>query len=830
MATRNRILTKLAKDIDASGNIKATGISADVSLGLDVYDSFSLLPMVGNTEGDQAFVISTGRLYVHSGSGWYNTALINRTPTVASIEDSDGNTTPFILATDGTATRITITAADSDGDPLTYNAIADSDFTGLATLSQESNVFTVTPLSQDSATTTSGTIAFTITDGINTATPAAQTFTLTFLSPLWKDVSLSIGTSSTNGLDNSTFIDRSTNAHTVTPTGSPVQTAFHPYLENWSVDFDGTGDYLSITDNGSFDFGTGDFTIETWIYATSSLTSSNLTIIDARPASGSTTGNYYFFISTTGKLRLVHALGASDTVYESTSALSPNQWYHVAASRSGSDLRLFIDGIVENTTSVSGKSFDATLFNIGYKSYTTSSLTYWPGYFSNMRLVKGAALYTSNFTPPTEKLTAVIGTSLLTCQSNRFIDNSSNAHAITVNGDPKISAFNLFGQESEYAVGENKGSVLINLNRLSTPVVVPATDDFTIECWIYPTNVTAGLNGTQGIFGQYVNGSSGAFLFYMINGVLRGFSASDTILSNITFKNNTWYHIALVRSSTTDTVYIDGIAVDSGYLGSILQTNALIGFFVVESRDYYFRGNIADLKVSNTALYTSAFTPPTAPVGNTNASLYLPFDNAGIFDKTGNHTLILAGDASTSTAQTKFADTAMYFDGTGDFIEIPYSELNPNSELFQTDTYTLETWVLQTTAQTGSGGAIFDTRFNTVNGAQLRVNTNGTLIYYYTQGASITTTATLSNNFWHHIAVVNNAGTCTLYLDGLSAGTVSMGTARGSTAPLRIGGDNNTVNYAGYIENFQILKGVAKYTSNFTVPDRTQGRTYQVED
>ena len=74
------------------------------------------------------------------------------------------------------------------------------------------------------------------------------------------------------------------------------------------------------------------------------------------------------------------------------------------------------------------------------------------GFLSDVRLVKGTAIYTTNFTPPTEKLTAVTGTSLLTCQSNRFIDNSTNAYTITVNGNPKVSAFNPFGQESEYAV------------------------------------------------------------------------------------------------------------------------------------------------------------------------------------------------------------------------------------------------------------------------------------------------------------------------------------------------------------------------------------------
>lgn len=185
MARKNRLFAKLATDIDDTGNITTAALAPEVTADIEgagtaVYDSASLLPIAGNTAGDTAFVKSTSRLYIHSGVGWYNVAVINNTPTVQSITDSDGGTTPFALATDGTPTTITITAQDSDGDPLTYNYSADINFSGLATLSQADNVFTITPFSVDSATTSTGTITFTVTDGINTATPGTQTFTLAF--------------------------------------------------------------------------------------------------------------------------------------------------------------------------------------------------------------------------------------------------------------------------------------------------------------------------------------------------------------------------------------------------------------------------------------------------------------------------------------------------------------------------------------------------------------------------------------------------------------------------------------------------------------------------
>ena len=166
-------------------NFKSTIVAASnevagVSAGVTIYATRDNLPSSGNEAGDQAYVTGNNRLYIWNGSGWYNVALLNVAPAISSVLDSDGGTTPFALSTEGATTRITITAADSDGDPITYEYSADSNFSGLATISQDSSVFTITPFSEDSATTESGTITFTATDGVNIASSGVQTFTLQF--------------------------------------------------------------------------------------------------------------------------------------------------------------------------------------------------------------------------------------------------------------------------------------------------------------------------------------------------------------------------------------------------------------------------------------------------------------------------------------------------------------------------------------------------------------------------------------------------------------------------------------------------------------------------
>lgn len=174
-------------------NYKATIIAASeeasgVSGGggtTTFYDSIDLLPYIGNTNGDQAYVSSNNRLYLWDSIGWYNIALINRAPGILSVQDSDGNTTPFALSTEGATTNITILATDSDGDPITYSATGDSNLARIGSISQNGNEFTITPFSEDSATAESATIIFKATDGVNISSSSVNTFTLTFQTPEW---------------------------------------------------------------------------------------------------------------------------------------------------------------------------------------------------------------------------------------------------------------------------------------------------------------------------------------------------------------------------------------------------------------------------------------------------------------------------------------------------------------------------------------------------------------------------------------------------------------------------------------------------------------------
>ena len=203
----------------------------------------------------------------------------------------------------------------------------------------------------------------------------------------------------------------------------------------YSTLFDGSGDSASVADNTALQLGTGDFTIEFWIRFNA--LSGYQTVFDKGyvGAGGMTlqttlnTGNFAVYLD-----------GA--TLFNTTGTVVTNTWYHFALVRSGTTVTAYRNGTsVGSGTSSSNFNNTSTLYFGGSPG---GGGYYLNGYLSNLRIVKGTAVYTSTFTPPTTPLTAIANTSLLTAQSSTFIDNSANAFTVTANGDALISLLNPF--------------------------------------------------------------------------------------------------------------------------------------------------------------------------------------------------------------------------------------------------------------------------------------------------------------------------------------------------------------------------------------------------
>ena len=205
--------------------------------------------------------------------------------------------------------------------------------------------------------------------------------------PDFANVSLLLHGDGANGSTN--IVDSSPSPKTVTPYGDAQinTTVADPFGRTGIgvIAFDGTGDYTSAT-SGDFAFGTGDFTIESWVY----LQATNDRTIWGYASSNS--GGIALFNDSIGQRRVY--VGNSLWVVAAGS-FPVLTWFHVAVAREGSTLRLFQDGTLigseSNTT-----NFTATQFQVGASLYRSL----W-GYIDDFRITKGVARYTSNFTPPT---------------------------------------------------------------------------------------------------------------------------------------------------------------------------------------------------------------------------------------------------------------------------------------------------------------------------------------------------------------------------------------------------------------------------------------------
>ena len=292
------------------------------------------------------------------------------------------------------------------------------------------------------------------------------------------------------GEQNNTFVDDSPNRYTITRTGNVAPSTFSPYGDSWSNYFDGNGDYLNVPISSQLDIGTSDFTVECWINTTTSMGE----IVSAFNSTAPYLG-WLFGIGFNGfsnKLVVFLANSTDQQTYASNASVNDGTWKHVAFTKTGTTLKFFINGTLDSThtviASVSSSNQSAT---IGADNNTTKG-RYFTGNISNLRIVKGTALYTANFTPSKTPLTAVSGTSLLTCASNRFRDLSSNNFAITPAGNVAVKTASPFPQAREFKKPQRGWCVPFNgtTQRLETPAASVAnglqlgTSDFTIECWV----------------------------------------------------------------------------------------------------------------------------------------------------------------------------------------------------------------------------------------------------------------------------------------------------------------------------------------------------------
>jgi hypothetical protein len=282
--------------------------------------------------------------------------------------------------------------------------------------------------------------------------------------------------------------------------------------------------------------------------------------------------------------------------------------------------------------------------------------------------------------------------------------------------------------------------------------------------------------------------------------------------------------MAYTRTGSTGYFWINGVQLGTGVTDSSNYAGSTGDLYVGRQNDGsgQLGGYLAGLRiVKGTAVYTSNFTPPTAPVtAIANTSLLLNFTNAGIRDATGKNVLETVGDTYVSTTQSKFSGSSIYFAGTDDYIVMPINQL---INFTSSRSITIELWVYTTSSsrQFVIGSNSFNSSTSDYS-AGIRIDwTPGVQCFFGAGSVSLNLGAGVTANTWHHLAFVYNGPTTTNYvfLNGsLITSSVASNTMTQTNALLLgVQGSDRILDYTGYIQDLRI-SNFARYTSSFTAP------------
>lgn len=654
------------------------------------------------------------------------------------------------------------------------------------------------------------------------------------------------------------IVDSSTYNSTVTNVNSAVPVNVNPFSTGdvGSVFFNGSNQSLTTTvaTGSPLDLatGAGNWTIEGWFYATS--ISGSRSIIwktaGANPA-------YALWLSA-GTPQMIIGDGAGGGLATNLTVVTVNTWYHFAIVRIGNRITPYLNGVAQTggTSPVMGNGGASTTLYIGGASDSRPFL----GYISNIRITKGVAVYSTNtnFTPPTQPLiVAGTQTSLLlstpfASSSTAFKDSSVN-NFILSNNTATSTTFNPFTNNLS-----NPPTLLNTVERISTQGLQTAgeideitlvsgsvnlstawvkalnstsfrTQNLTMECWFYPT-ASAGNGMIMGGSSQSNGGFGDINIFQVSNALNLYVSAAGgawAISAAVTgsIDNNRWHHLAMVRNGSTFNVYLNGT---STYVNSSFNYDFTRGSqpIFIGGNDYLggpnnvFAGYISNARVVvGTAVYTSNFTPPAAPLTATADTFWLlstPYNNNYLRDFSTSTSVSLTAGTVTSSNLSPFSTVgSLFFNGTSQYLTVPTS----TSLNFGTGNFTVEAWINTTAANvgdffiisaTGSGGFFFG-----YNSAAASYGWGRAVIAwdYYTG-------ATKTNGVWQHIALVRSGIWMRMFLNGQQAGTAqALDTSYDLTVTSTVIGWQQGAYYLpGYLSNLRVLKGVAVYNtnSNFT--------------
>ena len=403
-----------------------------------------------------------------------------------------------------------------------------------------------------------------------------------------------------NNTDVCDQINCTTTAKVLAPQGNATNSKRQSNWYGESFKFDGSGDYLGATSHADFAMGTGDFTLECWVYKESS--GGFMNFLATRGGPGTTAG-FTWGSQSSGNGYDIEFYTNGLQLNGGNQWITDKRWHHVAVTRSGTTLRSYVNGIL-NSTATNSQNFSNTSLAIGMTNDASQGAL--DGYLQDIRIYKGVAKYTGG---TIDNQVFVIPAT----ESNIMPDSPSGAAvksqlteitdgAVAFNGDTYLTV----SDSDDFTMG---------------------TDDFTIEMTIMPDD----SNHQRLLLAHTSGGDYGPFNLYTDSGELRLYSSSNgsgwiSGLGPLVIGKpsvNKWSHVAVTRSGNTFRVFLDGKLTGSATSSASLMDPT--GKLQIAARNgaSKWSGHVSNVRIiKGTALYTTDFAPPTKKLTNvTNTKL-----------------------------------------------------------------------------------------------------------------------------------------------------------------------------------------------------------------
>lgn len=608
------------------------------------------------------------------------------------------------------------------------------------------------------------------------------------------DVNNAIRTASGASAGTTKTVTANGNAGIATIAGLALTSHFY----NGAAYFDGNGDYLSVPTNNDFLFGSGNFTVECWF--NSSRNNAYQYIASVWGVVGdndNTYSSWLFRTANSGKLETVLNNGSSNSTITGNTTYATNSWNHAALVRNGNIVSIYLNGVLDVSSSYSSTlNSPSRDFVIGLQ---LSNNNQFLGYIQDLKIYKGLAKYTENFTPPLPTYGTI-----------------SYTTGITNVGVATTAFFESTGDTptAEVAIGSSTAAQVAS----SLVLAMPMNRTFGFQ------DINVAVRGlTSGASAGTAKGSvtTNTYRYWRLTQVLN--------FQSHTARASRYY---LIQSNGTKTNIVTYAADNCADSGTILSNGDTITYDFGSATSVSGFGLYA---VFSSSGYGSTFKLEGS-ADNTNW-VFVSYGDI-LKETTGcseiDAVLYTSRIPYISSSESKYYDGSCYFSGiTTNFNNtlLPNYILIPQSSdfAFGTGNYTIEWWKYWNTI---SGyQTLYNMNYNLSNNLLIQTGNGDGKYRVFSNNASalLSETNAAASGRWYHYALVRSGTNLTIYRDGIANGSVTDSSDVGvSTIPLEIGRGGGKYPEQGYIQDLKIYKGFAKYTANFTPPQPICGFTTDI--